>query len=472
MSSSIIASPQTSEYLLPAQSPHSDYKILSDALASPNQVISSASRATPSSREWYSKGLLGGADGDLPFFNIMSPSSGTRGATKRRKVMGSSSSSSSSRGSGDEMGIGLFGDGAEKGLRDGDFFSPKLLHSPSGMSSLLSPPEGYRGAGTTRGNVGIAFKGVDFDNFDAIQTVSTSSDRSRDSLSTSSPLSPSLRKRSGGDTDGGNEGKLTGRGHRKRKASRKGGEAPDVSPISDQNLDGEDSREGGFISNLINSNIGRSHQNINSKRKSRVSSGSRKSDNSAHHASLGEINLHTSPVHLNSAPRSVTPLAEGKSHIKCNCKKSKCLKLYCDCFRVSKYCEDCNCLDCNNCVERETERTAAINSILERNPDAFAPRIKHDAESMTKGHLSGCHCKKSACLKKYCECFSAAVACTEKCRCMDCRNTNEHVAPVSKSISVSPPMQEQYALHAENESTLLDDVDEPLLELKFDVGVR
>ena len=55
---------------------------------------------------------------------------------------------------------------------------------------------------------------------------------------------------------------------------------------------------------------------------------------------------------------------------------------------------------------------------------------------------------------------------------MDCRNTSEHVAQVSKSASVSPPMQPQYALHAPNESTLLDDVDEPLLELKFDVGVR
>ena len=465
--------------MLPVQSPQSDYKILSDALASPNQSIPSASRAAPSSREWYSKGLLGGvlsADGDLPFFNAMSPSSGTRGATKRRKTTGGSSTSSSSRGSGDEVGIGLFGH-AEKGLRDiseqGDIFSPKLLHSPGGMSALLSPPDGYRGAGAARGNVGITFKGVVFDNFDAIQTVSTSSDRSHDSMSSSSPLSPQSKKKGGADA--GNE--RTGRGHRKRKASRKGGEAVDVSPISDQNLDLEDSRNGGLMDNLIGdmgsgqfSNNSSSSSGSSSKRKGRGGSNSRKNDNAANRAAMTDGNLHASPVHLTAAPRSVTPLAESKTHVKCNCKKSKCLKLYCDCFRVSKYCEDCNCLDCNNCMERETERSAAVSSILERNPEAFAPRIKHDAESMTKGHLSGCHCKKSACLKKYCECFSAAVACTDKCRCMDCRNSNEHIAPVSKSVSVSPPMQAQYPLHTANEASLLDD--DELLELKFDVGVR
>ena len=121
-------------------------------------------------------------------------------------------------------------------------------------------------------------------------------------------------------------------------------------------------------------------------------------------------------------------------------------------------------------VDHLVRDSKALRRYLERNPEAFAPRIKHDAESMTKGHLSGCHCKKSACLKKYCECFSAAVACTDKCRCMDCRNSNEHIAPVSKSVSVSPPMQAQYPLHTANEASLLDD--DELLELKFDVGVR
>jgi len=34
----------------------------------------------------------------------------------------------------------------------------------------------------------------------------------------------------------------------------------------------------------------------------------------------------------------------------------------------------------------------------------------------------GCRCKKSFCLKKYCECYEAGVFCGEKCRCNQCAN--------------------------------------------------
>jgi hypothetical protein len=40
---------------------------------------------------------------------------------------------------------------------------------------------------------------------------------------------------------------------------------------------------------------------------------------------------------------------ELKRRMKCNCKKSKCLKLYCECFSNQLFCgKECECLNCAN----------------------------------------------------------------------------------------------------------------------------
>ncbi|XP_043276542.1 protein lin-54 homolog isoform X2 [Venturia canescens] len=111
----------------------------------------------------------------------------------------------------------------------------------------------------------------------------------------------------------------------------------------------------------------------------------------------------------------------------CNCTKSQCLKLYCDCFANGEFCHMCNCNNCSNNLGNEEERQRAIKSCLERNPNAFRPKIGkgRDTGDDIRRHNKGCNCKRSGCLKNYCECYEAKIPCSANCKCIGCRNVEE-----------------------------------------------
>jgi hypothetical protein len=100
----------------------------------------------------------------------------------------------------------------------------------------------------------------------------------------------------------------------------------------------------------------------------------------------------------------------------CSCPKSRCIALYCDCFKAGRRCNpsQCSCTDCKNTIIEsgpDGARTKAIRSILARNPRAFTTAgMGNPLLKLPPGEIA-CSCVRSRCLKLYCSCFHHGRAC-------------------------------------------------------------
>ncbi|XP_062951987.1 tesmin [Cynocephalus volans] len=114
---------------------------------------------------------------------------------------------------------------------------------------------------------------------------------------------------------------------------------------------------------------------------------------------------------------------------------------YCDCFASGDFCNNCNCNNCCNNLRHEIERLRAIKACLDRNPEAFQPKIgKGKLGDVKPRHSKGCNCKRSSCLKNYCECFEAKIMCSSICKCIGCKNYEE--SPERKTLMSMPNYME------------------------------
>ena len=103
------------------------------------------------------------------------------------------------------------------------------------------------------------------------------------------------------------------------------------------------------------------------------------------------------------------------------------MKLYCECFSRNGYCSsNCKCLNCKNNLDYRKARDDCIEEIRKRKPEAFVVNKgeveNRNGEGILISNKRSCNCKKTKCLKKYCDCYTGGSHCNSDCKCEDCQN--------------------------------------------------
>lgn len=138
----------------------------------------------------------------------------------------------------------------------------------------------------------------------------------------------------------------------------------------------------------------------------------------------GQSTTKQAPDTINKRDKENQRKQQGR--VPCNCKKSKCLKLYCDCFAQQLACApNCKCLDCHN-ILGSAERERAI-----------AEHERRSTKKKEEVSKIGCKCKKSKCLKKYCEvCYDLFIRFPLSYHILSSDSASMQVLCVARSASV------------------------------------